>query len=118
MSTKKYKGYLKIGHIVNPQFEEVAFDTEDELKDWVAAGDGINRFIQPYDNHESGKFLFKTYRWEQGQVLLETDYFDSEQEALDRATSLLDTHHLIKIYNDQGEMLHELGPLSTSETKS
>lgn len=118
MSTKNYKGYLKTGHLVNPQYEEVAFDTEDELKDWVAAGDGLNRFIHPYDNHVSDKFLFKTYRWEQGQVFLETDYFDSEQEALDRAASLLDTHHLIKIYNDQGQMLHELGALSTAEIKS
>jgi hypothetical protein len=120
MSQKKFKGYIQKHHHHNINLhiiEEILFDTEEEMTEFLMnVPTGEHRFKDHVTPVIEGKFSVKRYKWQDGALFTEVDHFDSLEEAHAHARSSTDEHHLIKVYNDQGEIVHETGAVSSSGT--
>jgi len=115
--SKHFKGTLVTGNINQRHSRDFHFESEEELSAWMAdlqPGEERHKHTAPHVVR-SGHHAVKRYKWEAGSLVTEIEGFDTLEEAKAYVESFED-HHLAKIYNPDGELLHESGPLATTET--
>ena len=117
MSTHKFKGTLITGHSFKHHATEFEFDTEDELRIWLEDEKPGEQRHKHNTAHvvRSGFFSVKRFKWEAGSLITETEGFETLEEAK-AYVEQFDDHHIAKIYNPTGELLHETGPLASDDS--
>lgn len=119
MSTQKFKGTLITGHSFTHHATEFEFETEDELRIWLDDEKPGEQRHKHSTLHvvRSGFHSVKRFKWEGGSIITDTQGFETFKEAKEYVEQF-DDHQIARIYNPEGEILLETGPLASDTTSA